>query len=105
MAQRFALLEAASGWQLWRVCIEDVGRGCPWALQCQCRRTDDGPLKTLLGTYKSERMALDALIPLQEAWGEVPGDPRPATRRGRKGDGYRYPVQGNLFIEEDDVPF
>lgn len=40
-----------------------------------------------------------------EAWGEAPGDPRPAAWEGRKGDGYRYPVQGSLFIDEPEVPF
>ena len=105
MAQRFAILESGAGWQIWRVCLDDVGRGCPRAVDCHCQRTDQGPLRTLLGTYRSERQALQAVIPLQEAWGEAPGDPRPAAWEGRKGDGYRYPVQGSLFIDEPEVPF
>lgn len=106
MARRFALLQASAGsWQIWRVCLDDVGRGCVRAMDCSCRRTEHGALRTLLGSYRSEVRALEALTPLQEAWGEVPGDPRPAAWKGRKGDGYRYPVQGSLFIDESDVPF
>lgn len=115
MAARYALLSMADGVHIFKVCAEDVGSGCAYSMHCACVRTDEGPLRLDLGRYPSERLANEALQPLLEAWGEAPGDRRPATRQGRPGDGFTAvcklapcgpaPAQGVLFITEDEVPF